>query len=54
MVPLIEEWAEKAGHKDSMLLRWSEEDPDQKLECLSKILIHVLALIICAAIYLIS
>lgn len=24
MVPLIEEWAELAGHKDSALLRWSE------------------------------
>ncbi|MGE0009873.1 MAG: hypothetical protein AB7F19_04965 [Candidatus Babeliales bacterium] len=31
MVPLIEEWAEKAGHKDSMLLRWSEEDPGSEM-----------------------
>lgn len=32
MVPLIEEWAEKAGHKDSMLLRWSEEDPGSEMK----------------------
>lgn len=32
MVPLIEEWAEKAGHKDSMLLRWSEEVPGSELK----------------------
>ncbi len=32
MVPLIEEWAERAGHKDSMLLRWSEEDAGSELK----------------------
>lgn len=32
MVPLIEEWADKAGHKDSMLLRWSEEDPGSEMK----------------------
>jgi len=32
MVPLIEEWADKAGHKDSMLLHWSEEEDGDEMK----------------------
>lgn len=32
MVPLIEEWAYKAGHKDSYLLQWSEEPEGSEMK----------------------